>query len=290
MGSPRPSPLRRGWASPSHLGTRDRAPHICWAHAGMGASGSGRKREWAQVGVGASGRGRKWEWAEVGITRKRRYFALSTAAHADLERATVELRQMFLAATDHILQQAESSEVRQPKPTCTRTCTHARTRTHTRAHAGTEAVSTPREALVTPPQISRYEVCLPTSVQGMGSPLPHLCREWARPCHMFTGAGPTLSTSALGLRSLPPHLQEWAHPCHICAASGLTPPTSAPGLGATLPTSGPGLGSPLPASAPGLGALPCPPTSAPGLRPDDAVSGRFDFCLGETGLKARRVP
>jgi hypothetical protein len=190
------------------------------------------------VGMGASGSGsgRKWEWAQVGITRKRRYFALSTPAHADLERATVELRQMFLAATDHILQQDESSEVGQPEHACkctyareharTHARTHPRTRARTHAHAGTEMVSTPREALVTSPQISRHEVWLPTSAPGLG------------------------------------------HPCPILTRTGLTP--------ACIYT--------------GNGAHRCPPTSAPGLRPDDAVSARFDFCLGETGLKVHRVP
>ncbi len=208
----------------------------------MGASGNGRKWELAEAGVGASGNGRKrkWAWAQVGITRKRRYFALSTAAHADLARATVELRQMFVAATDHILQQDESSEVRQPEQTCTHARAHAHAHTHartrTRAHAGTEAVSTAREALVTPPQISRHEVCLPTSAPGLGSPLPHphqerahpcphLCREWACPCHILPGLG-----------SFPPHLH-WncAHCHHICIRSGLTPVTSVLPLGPPLP-------------------------------------------------------
>jgi hypothetical protein len=47
---------------------------------------------------------------------------------------------------------------------------------------------------------------------------------------------PTPATSAPGLGSPPPHLRrDWAHPCHICA--GLTPATSAPGLGPTRATS-----------------------------------------------------
>ena len=44
----------------------------------------------------------------------------------------------------------------------------------------------------------------PTSAPELGSPLPYICRDWARPCH-------------------------------ICAGTGLTPPTSAPGLGSALP-------------------------------------------------------
>jgi hypothetical protein len=43
---------------------------------------------------------------------------------------------------------------------------------------------------------------------GLGSPLPHLHRDWAHPAHIFTGTGP--------------------HRCHICAGTGPTPPSSAP--------------------------------------------------------------
>ncbi len=40
----------------------------------------------------------------------------------------------------------------------------------------------------------------------------------------------------LGLGSPLPHLRrDWAHPCHIGAGTGLTPPTFAPGLGSPLP-------------------------------------------------------
>ena len=94
---------------------------------------------------------------------------------------------------------------------------------------------------------------------------------------------PARPTSAPGLGSPPPHLRrDWAHPRHICARF-------APGLGPPLPTSEPGtgptpclhlswdwarpsfahlhrdcLGSPRPTFAPGLTGL-APPTSAPGL-------------------------
>ena len=77
-----------------------------------------------------------------------------------------------------------------------------------------------------------------TSAPGLGSPLPHLHRDWAHP--------PTTSTPGLGAPL--PHLRrDWAHPCNICVGTGpallrchictvwgptgLTPPTSAPGLG-----------------------------------------------------------
>ena len=47
---------------------------------------------------------------------------------------------------------------------------------------------------------ARARVVRGTSAPGLGSPRPHLCRDWA-------------------------------HPAHICAGTRLTPPTSAPGLG-----------------------------------------------------------
>ena len=44
----------------------------------------------------------------------------------------------------------------------------------------------------------------PTSVPGLGSPLPHLHRDRARPCHICTA-----------------HLQPlWAHPRRICTGTG----------------------------------------------------------------------
>ena len=46
---------------------------------------------------------------------------------------------------------------------------------------------------------SRDGLAPPTSASGLGSPLPHLRRDWARP---------------------QPHLHwDWAHRCHICAAT-----------------------------------------------------------------------
>ena len=42
---------------------------------------------------------------------------------------------------------------------------------------------------------------------------------------------PAPAASAPGLGSPPPHLhRDWARPRHICAGTGLTTPTSAPGL------------------------------------------------------------
>ena len=50
--------------------------------------------------------------------------------------------------------------------------------------------------------------------------------------HFCIGTRATPATSAPGLGSPRPHLRrDWAHPCHICAGTGLTPATSAPGLG-----------------------------------------------------------
>jgi hypothetical protein len=50
--------------------------------------------------------------------------------------------------------------------------------------------------------------------------------------HICSGTGLTPATSAPGLGSPRPHLRrDWAHPSHICAGTGLTPATSAPGPG-----------------------------------------------------------
>ncbi len=96
---------------------------------------------------------------------------------------------------------------------------------------------------------------------GLGSPLPHLRRDWdrdwAHPCHICTGTGLTPATSAreTGLTAaisargpgspLPrphgrlgsplPYLQgDPARPCHICPRTGLTAATSAPGWPASV--------------------------------------------------------
>jgi hypothetical protein len=45
-----------------------------------------------------------------------------------------------------------------------------------------------------------------TSAPGLGSPLPHLHRDWAHPCHISTGTRPIPATSALGLGPSLPHL------------------------------------------------------------------------------------
>jgi len=48
---------------------------------------------------------------------------------------------------------------------------------------------------------------------GNGLTLPHLHRDWARPCHICTG-----------------RFQDWARPCHIHICTGLAPAAYAPGL------------------------------------------------------------
>ena len=51
-------------------------------------------------------------------------------------------------------------------------------------------------------------------------------------CRICAGTGLTPATSAPELGSPLPHLRrDWAHPCHICAGTGRTPATSAPALG-----------------------------------------------------------
>jgi hypothetical protein len=68
------------------------------------------------------------------------------------------------------------------------------------------------------------------SAARLGSPRPHLHRDWAHPAHICTGTGLTPPTSERGLGSPPPHLHwDWAHPGHICTGIGLTPATPAPG-------------------------------------------------------------
>ena len=77
-----------------------------------------------------------------------------------------------------------------------------------------------------------------TSAPGLGKPLPHLRRDWAHPYHICAGTGLAPATSAPGLGSPLPHLRrDWARRCHICAGTGLAAATSAPGraLVATVP-------------------------------------------------------
>ncbi len=54
--------------------------------------------------------------------------------------------------------------------------------------------------------------------------------------HVSTGTGLAPATSAPGLGSPMPDLhRDWARPGHICTGTGLTPATSAPGLGSPRP-------------------------------------------------------
>ncbi len=107
----------------------------------------------------------------------------------------------------------------------------------------------------------------PTSAPGLGSPRPHLRRDWARRCTEMGLAPHATSAPGLGFARAQLH-RDRAHPAHIltgtgptplhiCTGTGRTPPTSAPGLGPPLSTSAPGLGSPHATAAPGLGRAGC---------------------------------
>ena len=75
-----------------------------------------------------------------------------------------------------------------------------------------------------------------TCAPELGSPLPHLDRDWARPCHICARTGLTPAKSAPGLGSTLPYLhRDWPRPSHICIGTGPIRATSAPGLGSTLP-------------------------------------------------------
>jgi hypothetical protein len=63
---------------------------------------------------------------------------------------------------------------------------------------------------------SSRTLCLAAFAPGLGSPLPHLLRNRARPSHTCTRTGLTPATSAPGLGSPQPYLhRDWAHPSHI---------------------------------------------------------------------------
>jgi hypothetical protein len=63
---------------------------------------------------------------------------------------------------------------------------------------------------------------LPTSASRLGPPNPDLRRDRARPAHICTGTGQAQCISAPRLRLPCPHLpRDWAHPCHICTGTGL---------------------------------------------------------------------
>jgi hypothetical protein len=66
----------------------------------------------------------------------------------------------------------------------------------------------------------------PTSAPGLGSPRPHLRRDWAHPAHICAGTGLTPPTSASW---------DWAQLCCIGTRAGRTPVTSARGSGSPLP-------------------------------------------------------
>jgi hypothetical protein len=80
---------------------------------------------------------------------------------------------------------------------------------------------------------TRLIAAIIVSAPGLGSPLPHLCRDPIHRCDMFAGTWIIPSTSAatrliaattaLGLDLLLSHLRrDWARRCHTCAANRLT--------------------------------------------------------------------
>ncbi len=89
------------------------------------------------------------------------------------------------------------------------------------------------------PQIQCATAAAAASLPGRcaASAVPHLRRDFALTrCHTSAGTGFTPATSPRGLGSPLPHLhRDWAHPCHICTRTGLTPASFAPGLGSPLP-------------------------------------------------------
>ena len=127
-----------------------------------------------------------------------------------------------------------------------------RARCHRAGHAD---VRVPRSTRTKPPRPSGSDAALATatSAPGLGSPLPHLHRNWAHPCHICTGTRLAAATSALGLGSPLPHLhRDWgsahphlhqdrtvsrARPSHICTGTGPTLPPChiCTGTGPTLP-------------------------------------------------------
>jgi hypothetical protein len=59
------------------------------------------------------------------------------------------------------------------------------------------------------------------NAMGLGSPLPHLHRDWAHTLHICTETGSRVTCTATGLT--PPHLQQdWGSPRHICNRTGLS--------------------------------------------------------------------
>ena len=88
---------------------------------------------------------------------------------------------------------------------------------------------------------SRQRAETPQTAQGQTrkGPAPRgVCRGAGTApsrCHICTGTGLAPATSAPGLGSPLPHLRrDWAHRCHICTRTGLTAAASAPGPGSPL--------------------------------------------------------
>ena len=64
-------------------------------------------------------------------------------------------------------------------------------------------------------------------------PTPHAGPSLRSPCGVacIDARHPVILTGAPRQTPLPHLHRDWAHPCHICDGTGLTPATSAPGLG-----------------------------------------------------------
>jgi hypothetical protein len=136
----------------------------------------------------------------------------------------------------HVLSRAHTrTHTRAHTHAHTRARTHRRAQTHAHTHTRTHTRWLPAapagphlpDGRQTEPRAGRPRVLLRHQHPGkpparLGSPRPHLRRDWAHPAHICAGTGLAPLTSALGLG-------------HICAGTGLALPTSAPGLGSPRP-------------------------------------------------------
>jgi hypothetical protein len=90
-----------------------------------------------------------------------------------------------------------------------------------------------------------------TTHRQLGSLEVRVAQADAKVEHNLKASVREITAQVRGLGSSLPRLHgDWARPCHICTWTGLGPATSAPGPGSSLPHLG--LGSPLAKSAPGL--------------------------------------
>ena len=129
--------------------------------------------------------------------------------------------------------------------------------------------------------------------RGLLSPCDISDGTGARPCDICSEAERAAPASAPGLGSPLPHLhRDWAHPSHICTGTGLTPPTSAPGLGSSAHRRpGPAVRAHSPRELFGVGGLRIgeqPPDAARrAVGSSDGVDERLAH-RGERGVVDRR--